>query len=168
MNPGIELASAFMRGELHPFAKPVEDSKPFIALAETYSERSASIESALMELAHGSCHTLTIALAEALGTDDILLISDAAGMPVHSGLHNSELGLIFDANGTHGIDASLSFWSRLAGSKCTATQLDVDDLYALSGCDEDDIAMALEDFDLVAEFIRVAILGQADQHPLAI
>lgn len=72
MNLGIELAKAFMRGDLEPISEPVEDSEQFNALSATYSERSASIESAVMELAHGSCHALTLALSDALRLESVI------------------------------------------------------------------------------------------------
>lgn len=165
MNLGIELAKAFMRGQLEPFAEPVEDSEQFIALLATYSERSASIESAVMELAHGSCHALTLALSDALGLDSALVITDAAGMPVHSGLYNTDLRLILDANGVHTIDEALNFWSRLAGGKCDATQIEVDDLYSICSCDEDEAAIVLEDFALIADFIQAEIIAKPYLQP---
>lgn len=153
---GVALAKAFMRGEIEPFPEPIEDSERFVALSGVYSAQNAAIESAVMELAHGACHTLTTALSGALGLDSVLIITDTSGMPVHSGLYQRERGLIFDANGAHRIEDSLIFWSRLAGSKCAATEMDVDDLCSLSGCDEDEAAIALEDFDLIAGFIQSA------------
>jgi hypothetical protein len=158
MDQGIAFAKSFMQGDLQPFAVPVEDTDQFAVLSSAYSERNASIESAVMELAHGSCHTLTIALSEALGLSSAMVVADCAGMPVHSGLHNRELGLILDANGVHRVEDALTFWSRLAGGQCRAAPMEVDDLSSLSGCDDDDIAMALEDFGLIVDFIQAEII----------
>lgn len=165
MGIGIKLAEAFMCGEIKSFATPLEDSQQFLALSESYTDKSASIESAVMELAHGSCHTLTIALSDALGIDTALVIEDSIGMPVHSALHNGELDLILDANGAHKIEDALSFWSSLAGSKCTARTMEIDRIYELCDCDDDQAAMALEDFDLIAEFIQDEIIGKLCEQP---
>lgn len=160
MGLGVEFAKKFIKGELKPFNKPIEDSEHFALLSTTHSERNASIESAVMELAHGSCHILTVALSDALDLNSALVIRDTSGMPIHSGLHNSKLGLILDANGVHKIEDALKFWGSLAKKECYAAQIDVDDLYSLCSFDEDDAQMALDDFDLIADFIESEIIGK--------
>lgn len=160
MSSGIDLAQRFLAGELKAFERPIEDTQEFAALSEIYSEKNASIESAVMELAHGSCHDLTIGLAEALSQETVVAIVDEAGMPVHSGLFNSAAQLILDANGVHSLEAAVAFWSGITRQKCSARLMELDDLYDISGCDEDAAEIALEDFSLIAEFVQEAfILG---------
>jgi hypothetical protein len=159
MNPGIDLAQKFLAGELTAFELPIEDTQAFAALSETYSEKNASIQSAVMELAHGSCHDLTYALADALGLETVIAIVDETGMPVHSGLHNDAAKLMLDANGVHTIDGAVAFWSGISRQQCAARPMELDDLYDICGSDEDAAEIALEDFSLIAEFIQEALIS---------
>lgn len=165
--PGLALAQSFLRGEIAPFDEPIENSDAFATLCDTYSETSANIESAVMELAHGSCHALTLALAEALGLDTVLIIRDRAGMPVHSAIHDEDEALILDANGVHRVEDALSFWSQLAGSPCRANAEDPEMLEAFYDCDEDERALAMEDFDLIAAFAQEESISQTCSHEMA-
>ncbi|MDU8351082.1 hypothetical protein RYA05_04130 [Pseudomonas syringae pv. actinidiae] len=149
---GLAFANAFLAGKVQPFAYPVEDSKPFHALASSYSERNSAVESAVMELAHGSCHALTVALAKALDVRRVVVITDN-GLPIHSGLFDPVRQLILDANGVHSVAGAEAFWSGVVRNACKAREMIIDDLLSYSGCDESDAALALEDFDLIAQFI---------------
>lgn len=163
MSAGVELAKSFLRGELRACDLPFEDSQPFADLSLTYSERNASIEAAVMELAHGSCHDLTMALADALGLPAVTVIVNGAGMPIHSGLHHNDLGLFLDANGVHTLESALAFWGSIAGA-CHSVQMDIEDLSSISRCDDDASAVALEDFSLIAEFAQAEKLLKSN-HP---
>jgi hypothetical protein len=153
MTVGIDLAQSFMRGELKAFEQPIENSKPFAQLSWG-CDQSVALESAVMELAHGSCHDLTLGLAEALGLEQVALISTVSGIPMHSALLNPERGLLLDANGVHTVDEAQAFWGRLAGEPCVMREVIRAHLSALSTFDEDAASLALEDFELVANFIR--------------
>lgn len=149
---GLTFAKAFIAGEILPFPCPIEDSKPFLALVEAHSERNASIESAVMELAHGSCHDLSVGLANALNLSHVMVIIDS-GFPVHSGLYDEERQFLLDANGVHTLDDALRFWSGIVKRPCSALLMEIYDLLAFSGSDEDAESIALEDFCIVAQFI---------------
>jgi hypothetical protein len=154
MSSGIDFAQKFLAGEVKAFDLPIEDTQAFAALSEAYSEKNASIESAVMELAHGSCHDLTIGLADALGQQTAMSIVDETGMVVHSGLYNSATQQMLDANGVHAIEAAVAFWSGITRQSCSARLIEVEELYDISGCDEDAAEIALEDFSLIADFIH--------------
>lgn len=158
MTPAIEFAKKFLSGELTAFERPVEDTEAFAQLSTAYSERSSSIESAVMELAHGSCHALTFALADALNQSLVIAIVDETGIPVHSGLFNSAAHLMLDANGVHTVDSSVEFWSKISRQQCSARQMETDQIYYLSGCDESMAEQALEDFSLIVDFIATDLL----------
>lgn len=158
--PGLALAQSFLRGEIAPFDDPIENSAAFAALCDTYSERSANIESAVMELAHGSCHALTLALVAEFELETVLVIRDRAGKPVHSAIHNPDEMLILDANGVHSIEDDLAFWSQLTGQICTASVEEAEMIEAIYSCDEDEMALALEDFDMIAEFAQNEIISK--------
>lgn len=158
MSPAIDFARKFLSGELNAFEQSIEDSEAFAQLSTTYSERNSSIESAVMELAHGSCHELTFALADALNQSIVIAIVDEAGMPVHSGLYNSTAQLVLDANGVHTVASSVEFWSGIVRQQCSARQMDVDQIYYLSGCDESLAEEALENFSLIVDFIETDLL----------
>lgn len=151
-NIGLALARAFMAGEILPFPCPIEDSEPFKALSEAYGERNSSIEAAVMELAHGSCHALSVGLANALNLTHVMVILDS-GFPVHSGLYDEERQFLLDANGVHTMDDALLFWSGIVKRPCSALVMEIYDLLAFSGSDEDAECIALEDFCIVAQFI---------------
>ncbi|WP_274644566.1 hypothetical protein [Pseudomonas serbica] len=163
MSSSIDFAQKFLAGAVKSFDLPIEDTQAFAKLSETYSEKNASIESAVMELAHGSCHDLTIGLADALSQEAVIAIVDDAGMPVHSGLYNSAAQLILDANGVHTIEAAVAFWSGITRQPCSARLMEVDELYGISGCDESSAEIALEDFSIIADFIQENFIsvGQA-------
>ena len=158
MSSGIDFAKKFLAGAVKAFDLPIEDTQAFVALSKAYSEKNASIESAVMELAHGSCHDLTIGLADALGQQTAMSIVDETGMPVHSGLYNSATQQMLDANGVHAIEASVAFWSGITRQSCSARLIEVDELYDISGCDEDAAEIALEDFSLIADFIQEELM----------
>ena len=166
MSSAIDFAQKFLAGELSAFECPIEDTQAFARLSETYSERNASVESAVMELAHGSCHDLTIGLADALCQSTVIAIVDKAGMPVHSALYNSSAQLLLDANGVHTIAGAVAFWSGITRQQCSARQLDVEQVYCFSGCDEESAELALEDFSLIVEFIQEEILSTATAKPI--
>ena len=140
------------------FERPIEDTEAFANLSGAYSVKNASIESAVMELAHGSCHDLTISLADALSQQTVIAIVDEAGMLVHSALYNSAAQLLLDANGVHTVDAAVAFWSGITRQQCNARQMDVEQIYHISGCDEESAEVALEDFSLIAEFIQEELM----------
>lgn len=165
MSPAIDFAQKFLAGELTAFERPIEDSPAFAKLSEAYSEKNASIESAVMELAHGSCHDLTIGLADALSQQTVIAIVDEAGMPVHSALYNSAAQLLLDANGVHTVEGAVAFWSGITRQQCSARQMDVELIYDISGCDESAAEVALEDFSLIAEFIQKELMPAVEPAP---
>lgn len=157
-NPGLAFAQAFLRGDIAPFDGPIENSQAFVDLVDKWSERGATIESAVMELAHGSCHALTLALATKLDLETIAVIRGAGGMPVHSAIHDPAESLILDANGVHRIEDALAFWESLAGGRCTISYEEPEMLAAFYDCDEDEQNIALEDFNVIAEFATQEII----------
>lgn len=165
MSSGIDLAQKFLAGELKAFERPIEDTQEFADLSITYSEKNSSIEAAVMELSHGSCHDLTYALADALGLKTVIAIVDEAGMPVHSGLYNDAAKLMLDANGVHTIDVAMAFWSGITRQQCAARPMELDDLYDICGSDEDAAEIALEDFSLIAEFVQETFLSAGQELP---
>lgn len=165
MSSGIDLAQKFLAGELKAFERPIEDTQEFADLSITYSEKNSSIEAAVMELSHGSCHDLTYALADALGLETVIAIVDEAGMPVHSGLYNDAAKLMLDANGVHTIDGAMAFWSGITRQQCAARPMELDDLYDICGSDEDAAEIALEDFSLIAEFVQETFLSAGQELP---
>ena len=167
MSPAIDFAQKFLAGELTAFERPIEDTEAFAKLSQAYSERNSSIESAVMELAHGSCHDLTIGLADELSQQAVIAIVDETGMPVHSALYNSTAQLLLDANGVHTVERAVAFWSGITRQQCSARQMDVEQLYFISGCDESAAEVALEDFSLIAEFIQQELMPTAEHAPEA-
>lgn len=167
MSPAIDFAQKFLAGELTAFERPIEDTEAFAKLSEAFSEKNASIESAVMELAHGSCHDLTIGLADTLSQQTVIAIVDESGIPVHSGLYNSAAQLLLDANGVHTVEGAVAFWSGITRQRCSARQMDVEQLYFFSGCDESSAEVALEDFSLIAEFIQKELMPAAKPAPEA-
>lgn len=165
MSHGINLAQLFLAGLVRPFDLPIEDTEAFAKLSEVYSERNTSIESAVMELAHGSCHDLTIGLANALSQQTVIAIVDEVGMPVHSALYNSAAQLLLDANGVHTVEGAVKFWSGITRQQCSARQMEVEQVYFISGCDESSAEMALEDFSLIAEFIQEELIPVSTPAP---
>lgn len=159
MTSAIDFAKKFLSGELTAFEHPIEDTEAFAQLSATYSERNSSIDSAVMELAHGSCHELTFALADALNQSFVIAIVDEVGMPVHSGLYNSAVQLMLDANGVHTVVKAVEFWSGITRQQCSAKQIEIDQIYYLSGCDESMAEQALEDFSLIVDFIEKDLLA---------
>lgn len=147
-----QLCDLFLKNELHSFKKELENSEVFIAAVSQYTDFGSSLESAVMELCHGSCHELTIILAELLEIKQIMLITDVHGFPIHSALWNGE-DLILDANGVHTIETALNFWTDLVKEKCESKVVSVKRLVVFAGCDEELVANALEDFEIVAKFI---------------
>ncbi|MBI6727339.1 hypothetical protein YA0089_27365 [Pseudomonas viridiflava] len=149
--PCFTLARSFLAGHILPFASPIENSESFIALSGSYNERNASVEAAVMELAHGSCHVLTMALAQALEVSEIMVITNC-GIPVHSGLFEPDRQTLLDANGVHSIESAVDFWSGIVRAPCTATLMPIEDLLPFSSCEDLDFHSALKDFDVIAQF----------------
>lgn len=155
MHRSILFAKAFISGKLNAFPEPIEDMDAFAALSQHYSPENADIEGAVMEFAHGSCHLLTLALAETLEVDQVMIFRDPAGLPVHSGLYCPQRDLLLDANGIHHLSNCLTFWVQLAGSPLTAKLVPAEQLAFFFSPDEDDIAWALESFASIHRFIEI-------------
>lgn len=147
-----QLCDLFLKNELHSFKKELENSGIFIAAVSQYTEFGSSLESAVMELSHGSCHELTITLAELLEIKQIMLITDVHGFPIHSALWNGE-NLILDANGVHTIEKALSFWTKLINEKCESKVVSVKRLVVFAGYDEDIMNDVLDNFEIVSKFM---------------
>jgi len=158
MQQSILFAKAFLDGKLQAFPEPIEDMDAFSSLSETYSAENADIESAVMEFAHGSCHLLTLALAEKLEVEQVMVWRDPAGMPVHSALFCEPLCLVLDANGVHHLKDCTSFWSRLAGDPLRAELTPVERLAFFYGADDDGMEQALEAFSEIHRFINQYVL----------
>ena len=101
MHPSILFAKAFISGKLNAFQEPIEDMDAFAAVGQHYSPENTDIEGAVMEFAHDSCQLLTLALAETLEVDQVMIFRNPAGLPVHSGLYCPQRDLLLDANGVH-------------------------------------------------------------------
>ena len=97
----------------------------------------------------------------------VIAIVDETGMPVHSALYNSTAQLLLDANGVHTVERAVAFWSGITRQQCSARQMDVEQLYFISGCDESAAEVALEDFSLIAEFIQQELMPTAEHAPEA-
>ena len=152
MNQSIKkLCDLFLKNELRCFKKELENSDVFFSSTTQYTTFGASLESAVMELCHGSCHELTIGLSELLGTEKIVLITDGAGFPIHSALLNDE-GFILDSNGIHKIEDALIFWKSIIKETCKYTIENVEFLHLFAGSDDSVIYDTLIDFELVAKF----------------
>jgi hypothetical protein len=147
-----QLCDLFLKNELHSFKKELENSEVFIAAVSQYTEFGSSLESAVMELCHGSCHELTIILAELLEIKQIMLITDVHGFPIHSALWNGE-DLILDANGVHTIETALNFWTDLVKEKCESKVVSVKRLVVFAGYDEDVMNDVLDNFEIVSKFM---------------
>ncbi len=160
ISTGISFAQAFMRGEIEPFAEAIEDSDALAEAVDEGSEEAAFIESAVMELGHGACHALTLALVKELKLETVVVIRGAGGMPVHSAIHDPSRELILDANGVHDMEDAIAFWEDVTGERCTYSYEDPDMLEAFYDCDEDEMALAIEDFGIIAEFAKEEILSE--------
>lgn len=159
MSSALKFAKKFLAGELVAFKQPIEYTEAFSQLSDSYSPRNSFIESAVMDLCHGSCHELTFALADALSQSIVIAIVDEAGMPVHSGLYNSAAQLVLDGNGVHTVAGSVVFWNRITRQQCSARLMDVEQIYNLSSCDESSAERALEDFSLIVDFIETDLMA---------
>lgn len=151
MNNTFALVSEFIEDRISPFKKELENSTVFLNMLHEQSEMSATIESAVMELCHGSCHQLTIGLADLFEIQECLLITTEVGIPIHSALLNKNK--ILDGNGIHEIENSLKFWSSITREKCIYRIIEIEELCGFIGFDEESYQMAVEDFEYIAEFI---------------
>jgi hypothetical protein len=154
MHPSILFAKAFLDGKVSAFPCPIEDMDAFAELNQTYSAENADIESAVMEYAHGSCHALTLALAEALQVDQVMVLRSGSGLPVHSGLLCHRGNLMLDANGVHRLEDAHAFWARLANEPLSVELMPLSHLVFFYSADEDEMAMALEAFECIHSFIE--------------
>lgn len=150
----MQFVKDFLSGRVAPFETPIEDTDAFVELSSMSTERSANIESAVMELAHGSCHALSIALS--LGNEEtpILVLVNPAGLPIHSGLYNQSRDLVLDANGVHRTEQLVAFWSRIAREPLQQKIMKVEELMFFYDVDDDEIDITLEDFGYVIDFIE--------------
>jgi hypothetical protein len=154
MHPSILFAKTFLNGKVSAFPCPIEDMDAFAELSQTYSPDNADIEAAVMEYAHGSCHALTLALAEAMQVDKVIVLRSAANLPVHSGLLCEQRNLILDANGVHRLEDAHVFWTRLANEPLALERLPLSHLVFFYSPDEDEMEMALEAFARIQGFIK--------------
>ncbi|CAM3784455.1 hypothetical protein VRRI112168_00285 [Vreelandella rituensis] len=159
---GLDFARAFLRGEIAPFAEPLEHSDSFSDALN--SPEGNDLESCIMGLAHGDCHSLTAALADRLDVENVVMIRTAGGgAPVHSGLHHPERGLLLDANGVHRVEDACRFWSVIGGEPCKAVPTTTDGF--CSNYDEEDADYALSHFAIIAAFVtpRLAKLTASER-----
>lgn len=154
MHPSILFAKAFIEGKVSAFPSPIEDMDAFAELSQICSAENMDIESSVMEYAHGSCHALTLALAEAIQVDQVMVWRSADGLPVHSGLWCQSRSLILDANGVHRLEDAHAFWAQLAGEPLTAEVVPLSHLVFFYSIDEDEVALALEAFESIFDFIE--------------
>lgn len=150
MENTFAFVGQFLKGRISPFQLELENSDVFIDLSQEFSEKSAMIESCVMELCHGSCHELTIGLADLFDIEKCALITTDSGFPIHSALFKDNLFL--DGNGIHSEKNMLSFWQNIVKEKCKIKIIEIEDLHVFAGHDEDSIQMTIEDFEIVAGF----------------
>lgn len=143
---GIALAETFLRGDMPTFNEPLEAVPDALAHSD--------IEGCVMMLAHGDCHDLSIALADAVGVKEVGVVVDKAGIPIHSGLLNEATDQLLDANGVHRTADVLAFWSPLAEGPCKLITMDVEDMCFYSQPDDDTADHVLSHFALIADYVE--------------
>lgn len=151
MENTFALIDQFIQNRIKAFKIEIENSDLFINLAMENSEKSATIESCVMELCHGSCHYLTIGLADLFEIKKCALITTESGFPVHSALISN--GLFLDGNGVHDEQNVLSFWEGVVKEKCKFKIIEIEELCVFAGYEEDSVQMVIEDFEIVANFM---------------
>src|SRR5690606_24733511 len=106
----IGFAKRFLQESIPPFSSPIEYMDVFHDVIDQSTEASANLESAVMGLCHGNCHSLTVALASALNQPTVILFSHNEEIAIHSALYNQSENTVLDANGIHTIDDAQAFW----------------------------------------------------------
>lgn len=157
----IEFLRRFFDGRIKPFSCEIENMDVFFEHKDDVSPSGITIEDAVMEYAHGSCHMLSIALAEEMGVNELMVFTDKSGMPVHSALYSGDNGFILDANGVHRLDDAKKYWECLAGYKLNYSLKTIQDLAFFCEPSEDEIEDALDAFTCIHSFIDSHFIKEA-------
>ncbi|MDT8925333.1 hypothetical protein RBE51_21290 [Pseudomonas taiwanensis] len=150
-----QFADKFMAGEIIPFYEGLEDSAVLYDLLSTEPERYGQLASLTLKYAHQHHCTFAVALAGYLQAhDNLVLIIDQHGAPLHSMVADVTGDLLLDANGVRTQQDVLNhFKGTMLGIPVTVRKTTLPELIALGEVSQEAVDAVLPAFGVTAEFM---------------
>lgn len=151
----LQFADAFMAGEIIPFYESLEDSTVLYDLLSSEPERYGQLASLTLKYAHQHHCTFAVALAGYLKADDnLVLIVDQHGAPLHSMVADATGDLLLDANGVRTCQDVLNHYKgTMLGTPVSLRKTNLPELIALGDVSQKAVDAVLPAFGVTAEFM---------------
>ena len=159
-----QFADAFMAGEIIPFYEGLEDSTVLYELLSSEPERYGQLASMTLKYAHKHHCTFAVALAGYLQADNnLVLVVDQHGAPLHSMVADATGDLLLDANGVRTQQDVLNhFKGTMLGMPVTVRKTTLPELIALGEVSQEAVDAVLPAFGVTAEFMLSNLVALHD------
>lgn len=159
-----QFSDAFMAGEIMPFYEGLEDSAVLYDLLSSEPERYGQLASLTLKYAHQHHCTFAVALAGYLrANDNLVLVVDQHGAPLHSMVADATGDLLLDANGvrTHQ-DVLNHFMGTMLGMPVSVRRTTLPELIALGEVSQEAVDAVMPAFGVTAEFMLSNLVALHD------